>query len=135
MSKESFTNDRSNNVETDFYMYRERYHYDEKLGADWSQYDTDQDAPYFGVWVNATTRQIMTWCEGDESLVTCPTVESFQAELDDAARCYGPAPAAVRAIGMDGSKTEVFDSRPGVDPEANREAKSQFARDFAALLA
>jgi hypothetical protein len=134
MAKQSFVNGHGNTVETDFFMYRERYHYDEKLGADWAQYDTDQDASYFGVWVNATTRQVMTWAEGDESLTTCPTVESFQAELDSMAECYGPAPAAIRALGFDGSKTEIFDERPGIDPEVNREQKSGFTAQLAAIL-
>jgi hypothetical protein len=132
--KEKYVNKLGNTVETDFYPMRERYYYDEKLGAGWYQYDTDQDACYFGVWVNATTRQVMTWAEGDESLTTCPTVESFQAELDAMAECYGPAPAAVRAIGFDGSKTETFDPRPGADPVANREQHSGFRAQLAALL-
>jgi hypothetical protein len=134
MKRETYTNQHGNTVACAFYMYRERYHYDEKLGAGWYQYDTDQDAPYFGVWVNAELREIVTWAEGDESRTTCPTVESFQAELDSMAECYGPAPAAVRAISRDGSKTETFDPRPGADPVANREQHSGFIADLRAIL-
>jgi hypothetical protein len=134
MERGTRINSLGNTIQDSFYLNRERYHYDENLGADWAQYDTDQDAWYFGVWVNAITRQVMTWAEGDESLTTCPTVESFQAELDSMAECYGPAPAAVRALSLDGSKTEIFDERPGVDPEVNREQKSGFTAQLAAIL-
>ena len=72
-------------VERDFYVFRERYLYDEALKSSdgWEQYDTRQDAPYFGGWVNKATRQIMTFAEGDETLVTAPDQASFNAEYAD----------------------------------------------------
>jgi hypothetical protein len=45
------------------------------------QYDTNQDACYFGVWVNKKTLQIRTYAEGDITLVTCPDAEHFNAEI------------------------------------------------------
>jgi hypothetical protein len=134
MIRETYTNKHGNEVACAFFMERERYHYDEKLGAGWYQYDTDQDAPYFGCWVNAELRQIVTWCEGDESRTTCPTVESFQAELDGMAECYGPAPSAARAIGADGSVEVVVDPRPGVDHAANKAQHKGFMADLGRLL-
>jgi hypothetical protein len=55
----------------------------------WLQFDTDQDASYFGVWVNPTSRRTLTYCEGDWTLVECPTSASYNAEIDDACQFYG----------------------------------------------
>jgi hypothetical protein len=46
-----------------------------------SQVDTDQDASYFGTWANPYTFRIFCYCEGDCILITCDTVEEFQAEM------------------------------------------------------
>jgi len=109
------TNKRGNAIERDFFCMRDRYHYDfgqmtAKNG--WKQYDTDQDASYFGVWVNIEKRQTFTFCEGDTTLVTCSTNEALQAELDDMADCYGELPHCAIGIGQDGSVTKYYDQRP-----------------------
>jgi hypothetical protein len=108
----------------------DRYHYDfEALpAADWRQFDTRQDASYFGVWVNVRERMIFTYCEGDRSLVVCPTLESFRAELEDAERFYGPAPAAATAIGADGTVTRYYDARPTADDDPDAKPRSAIAR-------
>ena len=89
-------NQRGNTITRSFHPYRERYHYDLKRcpsSKGWWQFDTDQDAPYFGVWVNPKRREILTFAEGDETLVTCPTEESFTAEVAGLVEFYGPPPA------------------------------------------
>lgn len=94
---------------------RERYAYDFEIcrhSEGWRQYDTEQDAPYFGIWVHERRREIVTFAEGDESRVLCTTVESFRAELASMAKFYGPPPPAFILIGMDGARTEIYDSRP-----------------------
>jgi hypothetical protein len=55
----------------------------------WEQYDTDQDAHYFGVWVNPRSRMVLTYAEGDWSVVTCPTKESYLAEIQSMNEFYG----------------------------------------------
>ena len=77
-------------IKRNLYCYRERYYYDERLAQSdgWKQFDTWQDAPYFGVWVNSATRQIMTFAEGDETLVTAPDESAFDAELSDCVEFY-----------------------------------------------
>jgi len=55
----------------------------------WQQFDTDQDAHYFGVWVNRPKRMTLTYAEGDWTLVECPTIETYRAEIEDACRFYG----------------------------------------------
>lgn len=55
----------------------------------WEQFDTDQDAEYFGFWVNTRERLTLTYAEGDWHLVVCPTRETYLAEIQDAIRIYG----------------------------------------------
>jgi hypothetical protein len=85
------TNSRGNQVERSFLpTERYRWDFDEKLtAAGWEQYDTDQDAWYFGVWVNKKTLQIRSYAEGDITLVTCPDVEHFNAEIKSMNEFYG----------------------------------------------
>lgn len=108
-------NERGNTVASQFVGDRDRYTYDFQLcSADdgWEQYDTNQDAWYFGVWVHEGRREIVTYAEGDESRVTCPTAEAFRAELARMAEFYGPPPPAMVVFTADGTRTEVYDPRP-----------------------
>jgi len=106
------TNKRGNEVKRGF-RPGDRYYYDAKLsaGKGWIQYDTSQDAPYFGVWVHPGRREIFTYCEGDTTLVSCPTAESFQAELADMAEFYGAPPPMAVSIRDDGTRVEYYDER------------------------
>ena len=70
--------------------FADRYRWDFNGESDWEQFDTDQDAPYFGVWVNKKTLQTRTYCEGDLTIVSCPDVEHFNAEIEDALKFYRP---------------------------------------------
>lgn len=108
----SRTNERGNTITDTFFLERSRYHYDGSLGPAWRQYDTDQDAWYFGVWVNTAERTIITFAEGDESVTICPTAESFRAEIESMAEFYGPPPPAFKVIDADGVLTEYYDNRP-----------------------
>lgn len=106
------TNKNGNEVVRSFDGVQSRYFYDDKLLKEgWKQYDTTQDASYFGVWVNVGDRKVLTYCEGDTTVVTCPTVELFQAELDSLAEFYGDPPPAFTVI-SDGKITEIYDPRP-----------------------
>lgn len=112
------TNERGNLVYRGS-RHGERYLYDFKIctaAKGWRQYDTSQDDWYFGVWVHMEEMLTFTYCEGDLSLVVCPTKESFKAELDDAAEFYGAPPPAFVAFSFDEpgkvTRTEVYDTRP-----------------------
>ncbi len=83
----SETNHNGCKIERSFHVYRERYYYDQALN-DWKQYDTPQDASYFGVWTEKHSLQILTFAEGDETRVTAPNQESFDAELADMDKFY-----------------------------------------------
>lgn len=93
-----------------------RYVYDGTLCAQgWQQYDTYQDAWYFGVWVNLELRQIFTYAEGDRSLIECPNEQTLCAELTYMSAFYGEPPSSFRVYDLDnGSATAFYEERPTV---------------------
>ena len=76
----------------------------------WQQFDTDQDAAYFGVWLNPVHRVILTYAEGDWSLEECPTVEHYNDAIGRLCECYGTGRIAL-CIGADGSAVEYCQDR------------------------
>jgi hypothetical protein len=89
-----------------------RYFYDFGKLQSWKQFDTEQDASYFGVWVDVPGRRTFTYCEGDRTLVVCPTLESFRAELKDAEEFYGAPPPMAIGFDANGARTDYYDTRP-----------------------
>lgn len=51
------------------------------LEEGWRNFETAQDAPYFGIWTHEERRQIVTFAEGDLSVVECLDEAMFSAEL------------------------------------------------------
>lgn len=101
--------DRQPNVEIEegrtlyrsFFMNVERYLYDFtccKRSDGWHQYDTDQDASYFGVWYHMERQITVTYAEGDETVVVCHSPEAWKAELKSMADFYGDPPPAFKAL-------------------------------------
>jgi len=76
----------------------------------WAQFDTDQDAHYFGVWVNWAQMRTLTYAEGDWSLVECENREQYLAEVRGMIEFYGAGRVA-RCIGDDGSVVDVVQDR------------------------
>ena len=111
----SRTNDRGTAIHDGFIENGDRYAFDfHHCRADgWEQYDTDQDASYFGVWVNEAKRETFTYCEGDTSLVVCSSLDGYRAELLHMAGFYGKAPPVCVTYGEDGARTEHYADRPG----------------------
>lgn len=110
---DSFVNTRGNTVKT-WSADADRYQYDVRCteAKGWCQYDTENDAWYFGVWVHVAKRLVVTYAEGDVSCVHCTSPESLQAELASMAEFYGDPPPAAIAIDWDGSVTHFYDARP-----------------------
>ena len=107
-------NKRGNTIERSW-RSTERYEFDFELCTSrngWKQFDTQQDAWYFGVWVHPEKREILTYAEGDITRVICPTEESYHAELKSMTEFYGPPPWAFKTISADGQVTEYYDKRP-----------------------
>ena len=78
----------------------------------WEQYDTDQDASYFGVWVNREALATVTYAEGDVCVVRCATGEEFTRELKSMADFYGDPPPAFVTIDDEGNATAHILPRP-----------------------
>jgi hypothetical protein len=62
---------------------------DDLTSEGWEQFDTDQDAPYFGVWLNRRKLLTLTYAEGDWTLVACPDAEHYNAEVASCIQFYG----------------------------------------------
>ena len=72
-----------------FMLYGSRYPFDAVLCKEgWEQFDTHQDANYFGVWVHYEKLQTITYCEGDISLVCCKTNEDHVQEVKEMESFY-----------------------------------------------
>ncbi len=107
------TNKHGNEVNNAFVGGTERYVYDDQLCKQgFEQFDTDQDAHYYGVWVSIKHRAIVTYAEGDLSLVACASTELFKKEIEDLEKFHGdPPPAFVAIDTVDGSVTKVYSER------------------------
>ncbi len=55
---------------------------------EWKQFDTWQDAPYFGVWTSRKLLCTLTYAEGDWSLVKCNNEAAFDMELNEIVDFY-----------------------------------------------
>ena len=95
----------------------ERYKFDFDLCKPedgWHQFDTNQDASYFGIWVNVEERAVVTFADGDLSVVVCEDDDHMRAELASMVKFYGSAPPAFIVIDEDGSRTDYYTDRPSV---------------------
>jgi hypothetical protein len=70
----------------------------------WMQFDTDQDASYFGVWVNPSRLSTLTFCEGDWALIESDNEELYNAEIEHMCQFYGEGFVA-KSLGQDGTVT------------------------------
>lgn len=67
-----------------FHPNTDRYVFDFKLcpsARGWAQFDTRQDASYFGNWINPFERKLVNFAEGDLAITVCDSDEEFAAEL------------------------------------------------------
>ena len=83
--KERRTSTAGNPLEMLFVINGDRYAMDfRECGnrSDWYQYDTDQDAWYYGHWLNPVLRLMVAYVEGDIYVTTCATVDDYRRELE-----------------------------------------------------
>lgn len=89
-----------------------RYLFDAIKEPGWKQYDTSNDAWYFGTWVNLGSMEILQYVEGDIALTRHLNKEAMKVALDKMAKLYGIPPPAFIAYNLDGQRMEYFDVRP-----------------------
>ena len=97
----------------------------------WLQFDTNEDAHYFGIWVHKEKQQIVQYMEGDISQTQCASAETFNAAIADMCAAYSKA-AHIRTISEDGTYTKYYQDREQffiTEPEA--EADTGNARESA----
>jgi hypothetical protein len=81
----------------------------------WEQFDTDQDFAHYGVWVNRSAMQVVTYAEGDVYFFQASGREAFAAEIADLCSFHKKQPPAYTAYGEDGTVTNFYDRR--ITPE------------------
>ncbi len=62
------------------YMSGSRYPFDTGLKG-WEQFDTWQDAPYYGIWTSVDRMATVSYTEGDVYLVVAPSPGAFRDEV------------------------------------------------------
>lgn len=93
----------------------DRYYYDQTLLAQgWQQYDTEEDAWYYGIWINTEKFETFTYAEGDTSHVIAPNIEAFRSELARLYQCHPQAPAFISIDPEAGVVTRYFETKPEV---------------------
>lgn len=107
----------------------ERYwfDFDDDFRADgWQQFDTDQDAWYFGVWVNPKRNETLCYAEGDVTLVVCPDREHYLAEVKAACEFHGEGFEMI-ACNIEGfEKVLLGNDNPDAEITVQRQDRSRF---------
>lgn len=76
----------------------------------WQQFDTDQDASYFGVWLNPRTFQVLQYAEGDWQLIDCHDRDRYRGEVQRLIDFHAPGEIAT-VIDADGTVTVIRQDR------------------------
>jgi len=91
---------------------RYQFDYDDAFrGQGWQQLDTVDDASYFGIWTHPARLQVLTYAEGDLTLITAPTAEAYNLEVRAIFAFHDAAPGYSMVDPGDGTVTRVFEDR------------------------
>jgi hypothetical protein len=91
----------------------------------WLQFDTRQDASYYGVWVNPKLLRTLSYCEGDVYLVICPDAEHYNAEIRAACEFHGEGFELI-ACNMQAATALILGGQPKGHAEVYRQDRSKF---------
>ena len=112
------------------FLSGERYLFDARLdlsdGA-WAQLDTEDDASYFGIWVNKTARRILLFAEGDLSFTQCADAASYDAQMAAICSFHEASPSFVAIT--DDAVTAYYQDRSEFFIDPSRGAAYRFVRD------
>ena len=79
-----------------FLLDADRYLFDFNLDrGEWQEMDTEEDASYFGVWVNKEKLRILQYLEGDVIFTQCDDAAGYDAEIATLCGAYEAAPGFV----------------------------------------
>jgi hypothetical protein len=125
--REVYSNNQGNTV---IHRHRsaDRYIFDfdtDFRAAGWLQFDTDQDASYYGVWVNPRSFRTLSYCEGDVYLVVCPDAEHYNTEVRALCDCRGEGFEMI-ACDMDAARSLLLGGEPKGQATVYRQDRNQF---------
>lgn len=72
----------------------DRYHFDAGMCSSsngFAQVDTRQDASYYGNWANPFTRTMVSYAEGDITVIECDNEDEFIAKVREDAQWHDQA--------------------------------------------
>ena len=75
----------------------------------WMQFDTDQDAHYFGYWVNPSQRKTLCYAEGDWTFIWCADAAGYNREIVYSLEYYHEVPAFITID--NGRQTNYYQDR------------------------
>jgi hypothetical protein len=101
----------------------ERYAFDFRFCArsdGWQQFDTTQDAPYFGIWVHLAKRVVCKFIEGEVYIRVANDRATLKTYLEKLCAYHGDAPPAATVLDFDDDGeleqvTQVYDPHPTID--------------------
>ena len=98
---------------------------DDFRAAGWLQFDTNQDAWYYGVWVNPRLLRTLSYCEGDVYFVVCPDAEHYNAEIKAMCEFHGEGFEMI-ACDMDAAQSLLLGGEPKGKATVYRQDRGKF---------
>tara|TARA_Y100000401_G_scaffold110263_1_gene107325 strand:+ start:1695 stop:2132 length:438 start_codon:yes stop_codon:yes gene_type:complete len=98
-----------------FHYDSSRYSVEDKICPScdgWTAFSTDQDAWYYGVWVNRSLRSVVCYAEGDLIVTVATSKEDFNQEIDALREFHGEPPVSISVIDESGTLTRFRIERP-----------------------
>lgn len=96
--------------DTNFLGNRERYYFDEKCQSSdgWCQFDTKQDAWYFGQWTNPLTLEFISLCEGDYTRTHFEDEAEYTTYMQETIKFYEDSFMHID-VGTSGNRQNLID--------------------------
>ena len=125
--RDVYINDQGNTV-VHRHRSADRYIFDfddDFCAAGWRQFDTDQDASYYGVWVNSRLLRTLSYCEGDVYLAVCQDAQHYNAEIKALCAFHGEGFEMI-ACDMDAAQSLLLGGEPKGQATVYRQDRNQF---------
>jgi len=93
-----------------------RYEFDSLCTAEsgWQQFDTKEDASWFGIWAHKEEHLVVIYAEGDAEVHQFPDENAWKAQLKTMREQYGPPPHQATIIDTENREaTRIYGEQPG----------------------